>query len=327
VSHDRPAKVLITGGIAGVESYAEALREGFTTLGIGCEVIAPSQIWSRWRELRDPRVLKILSTSAAFAVPFAKRAMCIAHGLVSARYQGWRRSLPMLFTFKLANAFGEAQLVSISDYVTAHISYLYKLDVDATVRNPVKSIFLEPYTHDEHERNYVTFVGRLIPVKNPAKLVPAICDIVNETPGLRGCIIGDGPEREECEALAKGNDRIEFLGERDHSFIRERLRHSKVFVSGKVQEGFGIVYLEALSQGCSVAMPASGGGLEIALDHIGCGVHLMPINLNRAGVLSALRQALQSRPNPVDLSSYTAGAVASAYLEADARRGNKREAF
>lgn len=71
-----PARVLITGGreIGGVASFADASRAGFRDLGVTAEIVSPLRIFARWRDLRDLRVLKILSTTAVFAAPFARRA-------------------------------------------------------------------------------------------------------------------------------------------------------------------------------------------------------------------------------------------------------------
>lgn len=45
------------------------------------EIISPSRIFSRLQELRDPRILKILSTTAIYAAPFARRSICMAYGV------------------------------------------------------------------------------------------------------------------------------------------------------------------------------------------------------------------------------------------------------
>jgi glycosyltransferase involved in cell wall biosynthesis len=82
-------------------------------------------------------------------------------------------------------------------------------------------------------------------------------------------------------------------------------------------EPFGIVYLEALSQGCAVAMPACGGGLEIALDEIGQSIHLLPLSFDRKELASVLRRALNSTRTSVSLEPYRAKAVAKAYLGVD----------
>ncbi|MGH9560485.1 MAG: glycosyltransferase family 4 protein, partial [Terracidiphilus sp.] len=180
------------------------------------------------------------------------------------------------------------------------------------VRNPLQSLFFEPY--EEGERRYLTFVGRLIPAKNIHRLLPALCELQQYNPELRVCVIGDGPLRESLQASFPG---VEFTGNLGSDKVRAYLRQTRVFVSGNEMEPFGIVYLEALSQGCAVAMPACGGGLEISLDHIGGRVHLLPLSWNRAQVIGVLRRALCSKGSPIQLTAYHARAAAQSYLAVD----------
>jgi glycosyltransferase involved in cell wall biosynthesis len=313
-----PEKVLITGGreVGGLTAFAAGLSEGFTALGIPSEVVSPGQIFKRWRDLRDPSVLKILSTTAVFAAPFARRAICVAHGFPRADAQGWRRMLAILGSFKLANSCSHAPLVAVSDYVAAHLRGLFNLKVAATIRNPVQLSFLEPGA-EMSERHYLTYVGRLIPAKNLHRLLPAMCDLQRENPDLRICVIGDGPQRAELESSFRRDPPIEFTGDLDPLEVRRYLQRTKVFVSGNEMEPFGITYLEALSQGCAIGMPACGGGVEIAPEFVGTRVQLLPLSFDRQGLLSALRRALNSTGTPVSLAGYEPKAVAEAYLETD----------
>lgn len=316
-----PLKVLITGGreVGGIASFAQGLAQGFNALGIPSEVILPSRIVSRWRDLRDPKVLKILSTSAVYAAPCARRAICMAHGIPRAHRRGGLRMLAVLGTWKLANLCSGTQLVSVSMYTAVHLEALFKLRSDGVIRNPVKPIFLEPLNEPEQKRPYITFAGRLDPCKNLHRLLPSIRDLLGENPELRVCIIGEGKQREELEHAVSGDSRFEFKGYVDDLSLRAWLRRTKVFVSGNETEGLGIAYLEALSQGCAVAMPASGGGLEVALDQIGRSVHLLPLSFDRAEVLSVLRRSLGSQNSPIPMTAYCAEEVAKAYLRADSR--------
>jgi glycosyltransferase involved in cell wall biosynthesis len=201
--------------------------------------------------------------------------------------------------------------------VAQHLNDVFNVRIDGIIRDPISKIFLENCNENFEQRSYVTFVGRLVRCKNAHKLLPAICDLLSEFPDLRCRIVGDGPQRSALEKSVEGFDRIEFVGTQGRSFVRQQLRRSRVFVSGAANEGLGITYLEALSQGCTVVMPASGGGLEIALAHIGTGVHLMPISLERGAVLSALREALHSKAAPFQIQEHTPAAVAAAYLHLD----------
>jgi glycosyltransferase involved in cell wall biosynthesis len=165
----------------------------------------------------------------------------------------------------------------------------------------------------------VTYVGRLSAAKNLHRILPAVRDLLDETPGLRMCIIGEGEQRAQLEAMVGGDPRFEFKGAPDDLIVRDWLRRTRVFVSGNVAEGFGITYLEALTQGCIVVMPASGGGLEISPENIGHSVQLLPLSLERGEVFATLRRALAETPRPVRTASFTAKAAVSSYLKADAR--------
>ncbi len=313
-----PERVLITGGheLGGVGSFAEGLSSGFTKLGIQSEIIPPSRVWSRWRDLRDERVLKVLSTTGMLAVPFARRTISMVHGIPFVPDQGWSKTSVLLACWRMTNACSHARLISVSDYIAVHMEMFFNLRVDTVIRNPIKPIFLEQ-DGEQHERQYITYVGRLVSYKNMHRILPAILDLLNEHPDLRACIIGDGPARTELQKMAAGNPRVEFKGNPGDQEVRHCLRRTKVFVSGHTTEGFGITYLEALSQGCVVAMPASGGGVEIALPRVGDAVQLLPISLDRREVLEVFRRALKVQATPISMEPYSPAFVASAYLEVD----------
>ncbi len=317
---ERPHKVLITGGheVGGLTSFAEALSEGFQQLGIPGEVISPVRIWSRLRELRDPNVLKILSTTAVFASPMARRAICVAHGCPCADVQGWAKVIGFLGSYKLANVWPGIKLVAVSDYSAIHLVEIFDLKFDAVIRNPFKGIFLSAPGNDQEKRNLITFVGRLDPAKNIHRLLLPVCDILNEHPDLQAYIVGDGPQGTMLRKIAAGNPRIVFTGSMDSESVRDLLRKTRVFISGNQTEPFGITYLEALSQGCAVAMPASGGGVEIAPELVGKQIHLLPISLERRGVRSMLERALHCEAKSIDLADYSAERVAAQYLQVDA---------
>jgi glycosyltransferase involved in cell wall biosynthesis len=312
-----PLKVLITGsGITGgVDSFAEALRAGFVELGIPVEVIPPSRAFVRLRELRDPRTLKILSTSAVFASPLSRRAICVAHGVPRADFHGWRKMMGIVLSFKLANLCSGVQLVSVSHYTAVTLRAVFNVRIDAVIHNPVKPLYLEQEAGTSRKRCYITYMGRLIAPKNAHRLIPVFRDLLDETPGLRACIIGDGEMRAELERMVNGDPRFEFKGKPDDHTVREWLRQTKVFVSGNEIEGFGITYLEAMTQGCVVAMPAGGGGIEIAPQKVGTEVQLLPLSWDRSELVAVLRRALTQACAPISAASFSLKAIAASYLE------------
>lgn len=316
-----PSRVLISGGreIGGLSSFAQSLRDGFVQQGIEAEIVSPANIFRRWSDLRDPSVLKILSTTAVFAAPFARRAICVAHGFPRSDYQGLLKFLAILTSFKLVNRSSGCQLIAVSHYVALHLSSIFNLRIDAVVHNPLNSVFLEPgHITGSGNREYITYVGRLISVKNLHRLLPILRDLLDEAPGLRVCIIGAGDLQPMLESLVRGDSRFEFCGPRDPVFIRDQLRRTTLFVSGCETEALGIAYVEALTQGCVVAMPASGGGIEICPEEIGRTIHLLPLSWDRDEALAVLRRTLNAKWHPISTQGVRSETVASLYLKADA---------
>ena len=159
----------------------------------------------------------------------------------------------------------------------------------------------------------------LEPVKNVHRLLPAIRDVLDDYSDLRACIAGNGSQQTLLRNMAGSDGRIEFTGWIDSFEVRERLRRTAVFISGTPTEALGIAYVEALSQGCAVTMPASGGSLELALETIGSGVQLFSLDLERSSVVSALRKALSHPPAPFPVERFAPSAIALRFLEADTR--------
>jgi glycosyltransferase involved in cell wall biosynthesis len=316
MKREYPSRILITGGheVGGVSSFAESLGEGFAALGISAEIVSPWRIFARWRDLRDPRVLKILSTTAVFAAPFARRAICVAHGFPRPDVQGWIKTLGVMTSLKAACRF--ARLVAVSYYTAIHLRTIFNLRVDAVIHNPLNDSFLADNGSGSEGRDCITFAGRLHPSKGLDRILPAILTVLEERPQLRAAIVGDGELRSALEAATHGNSRIELVGQVPPSEVRKWLRCTKVFVSGCETEALGIAFLEALSQGCNVVMPACGGGLEIAPELIGSTIHLYS-GEGSEPVARALRNALAAAPAVTSLAAYSSRAIAHAYLAAD----------
>ncbi len=321
VQYRKPEGVLITGGhqLGGVGSFAQGLREGFLDLGIQAQVVSPKDMACRFRDLRNPRILKILSTTGVFASPVARRAICVAHGIPCIAYQGLLRASLITSSFHLANRCLGSQLIAVSEYTASHLEAVFGVCVDAVILNPVKRIYQDVDFNASQRRDYITYLGRLTPSKGLVRLLPVIRDLLGEVPSMRMCIIGEGPEKAALIKAVDGDARFEFLGNLDDITTREYLRQTKVFVSGNKVEGLGITYIEALSQGCAIAMPAGGGGVEVALDQVGTQVHLLPLSLEHGQTLSVLRRALHSDIHFVPATAYTPSRVAKAYLDIDAR--------
>ncbi|MDD4287137.1 MAG: glycosyltransferase [Candidatus Peribacteraceae bacterium] len=98
----------------------------------------------------------------------------------------------------------------------------------------------------------VSFCGRLVPNKQLHELIEAVSDI----PEVRLLVIGDGPERKRCQALAKKlgmGERITFLGWLPTAEdVVGAVLTARVFVMNSLSEGGPRSALEAMGMGMPV---------------------------------------------------------------------------
>jgi glycosyltransferase involved in cell wall biosynthesis len=309
-------RVLISGGreVGGLTSFANNLLDGFHHIGIPGRVTAPRKLLSHWSELRNPAVLKILSTSAVFLAPFCRNSICVAHGFPRMDAQGFLKTCGILFSLALARKF--SRLVCVSHYVKVHLKAVFNISSAYVIHNPLSSVYLQNEVLDR-PRSYVTYVGRLNSVKNIESLIEPIRTTLDEYSHMNCLIIGEGELRQKIKALIGDDSRFTMLGELPAEEVRKHLSQTEIFISGCETEALGIAYLEALSQGCKVLMPASGGGMEIGLDEIGKSMFLLPLNFDQQHCREVIRKALSTkREKSINMATFSPSSIARQYLEA-----------
>lgn len=127
---------------------------------------------------------------------------------------------------------------------------------------------LEPVAH-EGEGSRLLFVGRLTEVKGLAVLLESMRTIMKAHPGARLTVVGDGPERDRFEALARelGLDgSVEFVGYRSQHEVAEHLADTDVFVLPSYAEGVPVTLMEALGSAVPVVATQVGGVSELVAD-------------------------------------------------------------
>ncbi len=85
--------------------------------------------------------------------------------------------------------------------------------------------------------------------KGVDKTIEAVARLVPRHPGLRYVIVGKGSDRSRLEALVESkrvSDRVEFVQDLTDEELAARYRACSAFVLPSGQEGFGIVFLEAM---------------------------------------------------------------------------------
>jgi len=98
----------------------------------------------------------------------------------------------------------------------------------------------------------VVFAGRHIPEKRVPAIVPALAIARERIPGLRGQILGDGPDREEVLRLRSENGLDEALdvpGFVSAERVESALARALCMVLPSRREGYGLVVVEAAAAG------------------------------------------------------------------------------
>lgn len=161
----------------------------------------------------------------------------------------------------------------------------------------------------ERPRDHIVFVGRLVPGKGVNVLVEAVAELVRGGSRVRLTIAGDGPERERLEKLASSLGlEPSFVGAIAPDAVSALLRQATVVaVPSVVDEGLGLVALEAMAQGALVVASAAGGLAETIVD--GETGRLVPPG-DVAALAAALRLTLDEAGSAADQRMRTAGRLA-----------------
>jgi glycosyltransferase involved in cell wall biosynthesis len=171
-------------------------------------------------------------------------------------------------------------VVTISEYSVGKIRQHYP-DVDPhkvrIVPNGVETQKFQPngdttqVTRLIHAagRQVVLFVGRLIPRKGLPYLVEAAKTVVKEHKNTLFVLVGNGPQRAVLEAeVAKANltHNFLFLGDVSEALLPQVYRCADAFVLPSIQEGQGIVLLEAQATAVPVVAFRVSGVTEALQD-------------------------------------------------------------
>ena len=113
---------------------------------------------------------------------------------------------------------------------------------------------------------------RLVPKNGVEYFVRALPGIRRRVPGVRARLIGDGPERERLEMLARElqvDDSLEFVGARPHAEMPELLGSGDLAIFPSLMEATSVAALEAMACGLPVVATAVGGLTEIVDKEVG----------------------------------------------------------
>jgi len=119
-----------------------------------------------------------------------------------------------------------------------------------TIHNAIDETQVVPNVMNNHLQ--FVYTGRLVFYKNLEVIIKAIGILKRNYPTIKLVIVGDGPHRKSLEELVNKlglKYNVEFLGYVSHNKKMEIIAGSNALLFPSLCEGFGLVILEAFSQG------------------------------------------------------------------------------
>lgn len=162
------------------------------------------------------------------------------------------------------------QLKNCCDQANAVVGVSSKLVeklIDCGVKNGsvILNGFALQHMSADMDKQPVTILqaGHLLKQKRNHLTIQAFAEIKERYPKAKLTIIGQGPEQNSLERLCKElhvTDSVQFTGQISHTEVLAKMAKTQFFVMPSVREGFGIVYLEAMANGC-ITIGTEGEGI------------------------------------------------------------------
>ncbi len=188
-------------------------------------------------------------------------------------------------------------IVAASAETGRRVSAMTNGQVRVTVIPNGVNLALAAQTAPAAERSDVLFIGRLIEHKGAHLLVEATARMAERGRRLSCLIVGDGPERERLQALARSlgvSDLVSFLPfAPTQADVFALMKAARVVALPSVREGFGMVVAEAIACGTQVVTTDHRDNLARLLVQPGQGLVCTP---TAEGLAAALESLLLQSP-------------------------------
>ncbi|MDR3460684.1 MAG: glycosyltransferase [Beijerinckiaceae bacterium] len=151
----------------------------------------------------------------------------------------------------MRTANGPDAIIANSAFVARRIAKVYRRKAHVIHPPVVQSVS----NVDEPRGDYFMAASRLVPYKN----IDAIIRAFQALPDQKLIVVGDGPEEKHLRGLAGPN--VSFTGRVSDAQMRDLMHRARAFIFA-AEEDFGIIPVEAQSEGTPVLALARGGVLE-----------------------------------------------------------------
>lgn len=209
---------------------------------------------------------------------------------IAARSGYWLHHKPLVVTVQGSDIFQAAQIAPIrvaTRRALAHASQVLALShslAEETGRvtglPPGKiqlvpnGVNLEkfPFAPPEGREKLLLFVGSLIQRKGGGDLIRAMVEVVRQFPDYRLVMIGEGPLKQSWQNLVSElglQEQVRLVGTQTQAEISAWMRRARLFVLPSLEEGQGVVFVEALASGLPCLGSLTGGIPDVVTPQVG----------------------------------------------------------
>jgi len=130
--------------------------------------------------------------------------------------------------------------------------------------------YYESYNKNSNKRkNSIVSVGTLIPRKKFDLTIKIFYNIQKKHPDATLTIVGEGPMEENLKKIVEElgiKDRVTFYKRLANDKVYDILRENSIFLMPSIDEGFGIVYAEAMYNKC-ITIGTTNEGIDGFIEH------------------------------------------------------------
>ncbi|MDD3190211.1 MAG: glycosyltransferase family 4 protein [Candidatus Pacebacteria bacterium] len=161
-------------------------------------------------------------------------------------------------------------IIAVSDYIKKRlvVSYSIKAEKIEVIYNGI-SLNAKKDKMIGEKKNFILIIGNNLQGKGIITLFKAFVLIKNKYPNLKIKIIGRDINQKYLEKIAEEMGiirEVSFLGRQSNEYVLAEMKKAFAYIMPSEREGFGIVFLEAMSCGIPVVGGNVGGTKELIKD-------------------------------------------------------------
>lgn len=163
------------------------------------------------------------------------------------------------FKPELEKAYKNAKKIACRSYVLKEKFLKMYPEYESKTFVALSGIDFEPVKREWNPKDKIKVLtcGQFIKRKNIDKVIEACSKFEN----IELTVIGSGGKWSKLEELKNLSDKTVFTGQLPHTEVLKKMRESDIFILPSVNETFGMVYLEAMAEGC-ITVCTKGDGID-----------------------------------------------------------------